>query len=515
MPLVPIKTSKKDSFGSNLPPLSLLGEASNYTESKAHAETIKNVLNKSFKDFGLDCSVTNYKVAPSIIRYYISLSATTKIRELTALKEDLSARVKNKKLRISTSDGVVIDIPNAIKHTVLHRDIMEELLSKDLPQLTMACGRDIDGEAHYIDLEKAPHLLVGGITGGGKSVCINSLIVSLLMRNSPEHLKFIMIDPKVIELTFFTGLPHLLFPVATTLEESEKLIKWCVEEMKRRYIELKKIKRKNLADIPIDKRPFPIIILVIDELAEITISKKSDELTDDLCSLARMARASGIHMILVTQRPDKEAIPGQLKFNIPSAISLPVKKDYESRIVLGQEGAEKLSGKGDMLVKSIDDEEAVRCQGSFLSEKQLEDVVEWWKEKCYPHQDKETAATDGENDEDEIMPKINFIQELEEPIISDESFQDENESYSNTSQAELTLRRNICEFRISNNDAEIQIPTIRDLAAQLNISVKPVYKILELLREEGWIKTIGANRYAKTIVTISREDAEEWVKNFQ
>jgi DNA segregation ATPase FtsK/SpoIIIE-like protein len=273
--------------------------------------------------------------------------------------------------------------------------------------------------------------------------------------------------------------------------------------MNRRYIELRKIKRKNLADIPIKQRPFPIIVVVIDELAEITMSKKASELTDDLNSLARMARASGIHMILATQRPDKDAVPGQLKSNIPSAIALKVLKDYESRIILGQEGAEKLIGRGDMLVSAIGEEELVRCQGSFLRDEQIESIVEWWKENY-------------KEESEDVNPKINFIdtEEPSEPIISDEEFQKETGSY--TAQAELTLRRNICDFRISNDDAEIQIPTIRDLAAQLNISVKPVYKILELLREEGWIKTIGTNRYAKTIVTLSREDAEEWVtKNFQ
>lgn len=508
LPAVAIK-SKKSSFGSDMPPLSLLGNPSNNNESKDHAENIKTVLNKSFKDFNLDCTVTDYIIGPTITRYILKLSSTTKIRELTSVQEDLSARVKTKKLRISTSNGIFIEIPNLKKQNVTHRDIMDELIDEDLPQLAMACGRTANGGAYYIDLARAPHLLVGGATGGGKSVCVNSLIISLLLRNSPEDLKIVMIDPKVIEFEFYKDLPHLLFPVANTLEKSAEVIKWCVNEMNRRYTELRKIKRKNLADIPIKQRPFPIIVVVIDELAEITMSKKASELTDDLNSLARMARASGIHMILATQRPDKDAVPGQLKSNIPSAIALKVLKDYESRIILGQEGAEKLVGRGDMLVSAIGEEELIRCQGSFLSDEQIESIVEWWKEKCKPQDSEELAVSADE----EIMPKINFTKEPEESIIIDEEFQEENESY--TSQVELTLRRNICDFRISNDDAEIQIPTIRDLAAQLNSSVKPVYKILELLREEGWIKTIGTNRYAKTIVTLSREDAEEWAKNFQ
>ncbi len=473
LPQVTIK-SKKNSFGSNMPPLSLLGNPSNNKESKDHAENIKAVLNKSFKDFNLDCTVIDYVLGPTITRYNLKLSSTTKIREITSVQEDLSARVKTKKLRISTSNGIFIEIPNLKKQTVKHRDIMDELLEEDLPQLAMACGRTANGGAYYIDLARAPHLLVGGATGGGKSVCVNSLIVSLLLRNSPKDLKLIMIDPKVIEFEFYKDLPHLLFPVANTLEKGGEVIKWCVNEMNRRYAELRKMKRKNLADIPIKQRPFPIIVVVIDELAEITMSKKASELTDDLNSLARMARASGIHMILATQRPDKDAVPGQLKSNIPSAIALKVLKDYESRIILGQEGAEKLIGRGDMLISAIGEEELIRCQGSFLSDEQIEAVVDWWKDNYK------------EDESEDINPKINFIESPEDLVT------EEPEICNSISQADTTLRRNICNFRLTNGDeTEIQIPTIRVLSNDLNISTRQVSYILEQLKTENWIKKIG------------------------
>jgi len=507
VPIPNIKNSKKaNNFGSNLPPLSLLGKPSNHNKSIEHAEHTKRVLNKSFKDFNLDCIVTDYKIGPSITRYNLQMSSTTKIRELMSAQEDLSVRVKSKKLRILTTNGVLIEIPNAKKQTVIHRNIMDELLYKDLPQLTMACGRTANGGAYYIDLAKAPHLLVGGATGGGKSVCVNSLIVSLLMRNSPDDLKLIMIDPKVIEFEFYKDLPHLLFPVANTLDKSAQVIKWCVNEMNRRYEELRNMKRKNLADIPVNQRPFPIIVVVIDELAEITLSKKAGDLTDDLNSLARMARASGIHMILATQRPDKDAVPGQLKSNIPSAIALKVLKDYESRIILGQEGAEKLIGRGDMLISAIGEEELIRCQGSYLSDEQIESVVEWWKENY------------SEGNLEELKPKINFEKSLDEKTSSEE-IQEENKFESekpSTSQAELILRKNICDFRLSNDDdTEIQLPTIRELSNELNISTRQVSYILEQLKAEEWIKKLGETSNAKLVVTIPREIAIKCLENFQ
>ncbi|MFZ5988384.1 MAG: DNA translocase FtsK [Bacillota bacterium] len=499
MPSLPMPArNNKSSFGCNLPPLSLLGDLTNYKESRDHADNIKGILNKTFRDFNLDCTVTDYKIGPTITRYNLSLSSTTKIREITSIKEDLAARVKTKKLRIITSNGISIEIPNLKRQNVTHRDIMDELINEDLPPLAMACGRTANGAPYYINLAKAPHLLVGGSTGQGKSVCVNALIISLLMRNSPEHLKLVMIDPKVIEFEFYNDLPHLLFPIANTLDKSAEVIKWCVNEMNRRYIELRKIKRKNLADIPIDQRPFPVIVIVIDELAEITLSKKAGELTDDLNSLARMARAAGIHMILATQRPDKDAVPGQLKSNIPSAIALKVLKDYESRIILGQDGAEKLIGNGDMLVAAIGEEELIRCQGSFLSDQQIESVVEWWKE----------------NYEEDIKPRINICKGAPDPVEKN-AVQNEIHTEKINANAEIILRKNICYSRISNNDNEIQLPTIRELANNLNISTRQVFYLLNQLKLEGWIKKTGTSSDAKNIVIISKEEAEKWSKNLQ
>lgn len=510
-----LKTSTYDgsSFGPGLPPISLLGSMDSYVESKNYAESTKVLINKLFKDFSLDCSVGNYQVGPTVTRFYLNLSPTLKIRDVTSLQEDLAARIKSRNLRIATSNGVFIEVPNKEKQNVTQREIMEELRTQKLSQLSMVCGRSGSGEAYFVDLAKAPHLLVGGATGGGKSVCVNSLIITLLMKNSPEDLKLIMIDPKVIEFEFYQDLPHLLFPVANSLEKSVEVLKWCVKEMNRRYVELRNIKKKNLIDIPIKERPFPIIVIVIDELAELTMSKQASELTDSLNSLARMARAAGMYMILATQRPDKDAIPGQLKSNIPSSIALKVKHDYESKIILGQMGAEKLVGKGDMLINMNGEEELVRCQGSFLKDEHIESVVNWWKDNY-----KGNSSIDNNNctklHEGKNTIVFNFS---DEPIFSEDASFDAFEKNSDErneqgESPEETLRKSICMSLISNDeDTDIVIPPIRDLADSMETTTHQIRIALEVLKKEGWIETEGSTKNSRNIVRMSRKDAEIWL----
>lgn len=488
------------SFGKGLPPLDLLGEPTNYREVTGKAEMTKSLLNSTFKDFGLNVKVKRFQTGPTITKYFLELAPDVRLKDIKAIQEDIAIRVEAKNLRISSTNGLAIEIPNAEKQKVIHREVLEELKEKKLPQLTMAVGRTTIGEPYYLDLESCPHLLVGGTTGGGKSVCVNSLIITLLMRNSPEHVTFIMVDPKVIEFAFYKDLPHLLFPVANDLEKTSQILKWAVQEMKRRYKVLENLKKKQLSDIPIKERPFPVIIIVIDELAELTMSKNADEMIESLNSLARMARASGIHMIFATQKPDKDAVPGQLKANVPSAIGLKVKHNYESRIILGSEGAEKLIGKGDMLINAPGEEDFIRCQGSFLEDKQIEDVVKWWKDN---YRNAETSQLDLE------MPVNDSSEEIsEDPIKYEVTAEDDEEKES----SEIVLRRSICEGVLAEDEeTEIKLPTIREISTALDVSKWAAEQIIESLKKDRWIDKVGETKNSRTIVILSREAAEKWL----
>lgn len=490
------------SFGAGLPPLSLLGDVESFFKAKSNAEEITRQINEAFVDFNISARVEKYKTGPTISRYFLKLASSVKLKDINSIRDDLSIRVKTKNIRISTSDGIVLEIPNLEKRTLLHREVMEEVLNSKLPQLAMLCGKNILGDPYCVDLANAPHLLVGGSTGQGKSVCVNSLIISLLMRNSPKDLKFIMIDPKVIEFAFFVNLPHLLFPVANDIEKSKEILQWCVKEMKRRYEELKKLKLKSLYDLPINKRPFPVIVIVVDELAQLTaLNKTPDDFIEALGSLATMARACGMHMILATQRPDKEAVPGQISSNITSAIALKVRKDYESRIIIGQEGAEKLIGKGDMLVSVPGEDDLVRCQGSFLKNEHIEAVVEWW-EKNYSSEGKEivevdTASAAAENVDDEC----------------DQVEQEQQDNEIQESSPELALRRSICKDVLDTpEDTQINLPTLKEMIEILNLSEWNVRKIIEKLTAEKWITTIGEKKGTKTIVILNKNIAELWIE---
>jgi len=387
------------------PPLSLLEDDKGRIVSgdiKANA----NIIKRTLQNFGIDVEMDEVSIGPSVTRYALKPAEGVKISRIIGLQNDLSLALAAHPLRIEApipgKSLVGIEIPNSIKSTVgLSALIGSEEFQKSEKALLVTLGKGISGKSHFVNIAKMPHVLVAGATGSGKSVTIHAIITSLLYRNSPENLRFIMIDPKRVELTLYNKIPHLLTPVITDAKKTILALKWATKEMDRRYDvleshavkdidsyhknilapELKKIeelKKKGSYDPEknIAPEPFPYIVIVIDELADIMMAYPR-ELEAGIVRLAQMSRAVGIHLILSTQRPSVNVITGIIKANIPSRIALQVVSQIDSRTILDTPGAEKLLGAGDMLFMGGEMSKPVRIQSAFVSEKEVKDVVKY------------------------------------------------------------------------------------------------------------------------------------------
>jgi S-DNA-T family DNA segregation ATPase FtsK/SpoIIIE len=376
------------------PPLELL-EKDSGKPSAGDIKASANIIKRTLQNFGIVVEMDEVSIGPSITRYALKPAEGVKLSRIVALQNDLSLALAAHPLRIEApipgKSLVGIEIPNRVKSTV---GLASLLGTKDFAEspapLLMGLGRGISGLASFANLAKAPHLLIAGATGSGKSVTIHTLITSLLYRNPPERLRFIMIDPKRVELTLYNKIPHLLTPVVTEAKKAILVLKWATKEMERRYnlLESHAVRdiqsyHKNILGtaMPVaegqeepDKMPY--IVIIIDELADI-MSTYPRELEAAIVRLAQMSRAVGIHLVLSTQRPSVEVITGLIKANIPSRIALQVASQIDSRTILDMAGAEKLLGSGDMLYLSGDMSKPIRLQSAFISEEEVKKVVNY------------------------------------------------------------------------------------------------------------------------------------------
>jgi len=385
------------------PPLSLLERDSGKPgvgDIKANA----NIIKRTLQNFGIEVEMDEISIGPSITRYALKPAEGVKLSRIVGLQNDLSLSLAAHPLRIEApipgKSLVGIEIPNTTKTVVRLGSLLgEKGFGESVHPLMLALGRSISGHSHFTNLAKAPHLLIAGATGSGKSVVIHTLITSLLYRNPPEALRFLMIDPKRVELTLYNKIPHLLTPVITDAKKTILTLRWAAKEMDRRYDILEKhaardiqsyhtniyeparkgVETENEADL-VDELPpaMPYIVIVIDELADI-MSMYPRELEAAIVRLAQMSRAVGIHLILSTQRPSTEVITGLIKANIPSRIALQVPSQIDSRTIIDMPGAEKLLGSGDMLYLGGDTSKPIRIQGSFLSETEVKEVANYLK----------------------------------------------------------------------------------------------------------------------------------------
>ncbi len=354
-------------------------------DTEANALKIQKTLNK----FGIDVEMGETKVGPTVTQYTFRPAEGVKLSRITTLSNDLSLSLAAHPIRIEApipgKSLVGVEVPNRAKAIVGLREILEDQAFKDRKNnLFVVLGKDVAGTAWLYDLTKMPHLLVAGATNSGKSVCLNSIIVSLLYQNNPDELRFIMVDPKRVELPTYNGIPHLLTPVITDVNKTINALKWCLNEMERRYDVLNKAGKRNIQSYNVvSKEKLPYIVFIIDELADFMMTS-GKEMEASIIRLAQMSRAIGIHLILATQRPSVDVITGLIKANVPTRIAFSVASLVDSKTILDSSGAEKLLGQGDMLFMTAEFSKPKRIQGAYLSDAEINDVVSYIKDKSGP-----------------------------------------------------------------------------------------------------------------------------------
>ncbi len=349
-----------------------------------HGVAVK--LQKTLASFGVDAKVTNITKGPTVTRYELTPSTGVKVSKIVNLSDDIALNLAAKSIRIEApipgKAAVGIEVPNAICESVMLREVIEsDTFKNHKSKLAFALGKDAAGEVCVGDIAKMPHVLIAGATGSGKSVCINSIIVSILYKAKPSEVKMILVDPKMVELSGYNGIPHLLIPVVTDPKKAAGALNWAVQEMVNRYnlFASKGVKDIKGYNFVMEKESegvkLPQIVIIIDELADLMMVAPND-VEDAICRLAQMARAAGMHLVIATQRPSVDVITGIIKANIPSRIAFTVSSQVDSRTILDMAGAEKLLGKGDMLYYPVGETKPLRMQGTFISEKEIESIVD-------------------------------------------------------------------------------------------------------------------------------------------
>lgn len=392
-----IKSTKEPVKEYKSPPLSLLKHGRKAGgDSDVYLRETAMKLQQTLQTFGVNVTVTNISCGPSVTRYELQPEMGVKVSKIVGLADDIKLNLAAADIRIEApipgKAAVGIEVPNKENSAVMLRDLLESQEFKDSrSKISFATGKDIAGQVVVSDIAKMPHVLIAGATGSGKSVCINTLIMSILYKAKPEEVKLIMIDPKVVELSVYNGIPHLMIPVVTDPKKAAGALNWAVAEMTKRYqmfaeYNVRDIKGYNakveaIKDIEDPNKPeaMPQIVIIVDELADLMMVAPG-EVEEAICRLAQLARAAGIHLVLATQRPSVNVITGLIKANMPSRIAFSVSSGVDSRTIIDMNGAEKLLGKGDMLFYPSGYQKPVRVQGAFVSDKEVQMVVEFLKE---------------------------------------------------------------------------------------------------------------------------------------
>ena len=409
------------------------GRAATKLGKKAVTDTA-NKLQKTLYSFGVSAKVENVSVGPSITRYELKPAEGVRVSKIANLADDIALSLAAETIRIEApipgKQAVGIEIPNKEKEVVALRDIIDSNeFKKAKSKLSFALGKDAAGEAIVTDIAKMPHVLIAGSTGSGKSVCINTLITSIIYKAKPSEVKLVMVDPKVVELSVYNGIPHLLIPVVTDPKKAAGALAWAVQEMVNRY---HLFAEKNVRDIAgyneaLEKEgtegKLPQIVIIIDELADLMMVAKND-VEDAICRLAQMARAAGMHLVIATQRPSVDVITGIIKANIASRISFAVTSQVDSRTILDSAGAEKLLGKGDMLFFPTGVLKPIRIQGAFVSDSEVEQIVAFLKENGGPTYSEDVLekieranTTDKELDEQDDDETDPFLMEAIDTVV--------------------------------------------------------------------------------------------------
>ncbi|HEY8888820.1 MAG TPA: DNA translocase FtsK 4TM domain-containing protein [Clostridium sp.] len=480
-------TRTKPNYKYQYPTLELLNENTTAKMNKNDKKELLNNANKlqeTLSSFGVEAKVIQVTKGPSVTRFELQPNAGVKVSKIVNLADDIALNLASSGVRIEApipgKAAVGIEVPNKELSAVYLREVIEsnEFLETN-KNLSFSLGKDIGGNCVVSDLTKMPHLLVAGATGSGKSVCINSLIISLLYKYSPEDVKLLLIDPKVVELNIYNGIPHLLIPVVTDPKKSAGALNWAVNEMSRRYKSfadnnVRSIEGYNeLANKGIVENKLPWIVIIIDELADL-MTVCANDVEEYIGRLAQMARAAGMHLVIATQRPSVDVITGVIKANIPSRISFAVSSQIDSRTILDSSGAEKLLGKGDMLFYPVGEAKPIRIQGAFVSEEEVERVVDFIKNQ---------------------KTEVNYEKEIIDEIESSSSNKDKNDDVDE-------LLNEAIKIVVENGQASTSL-----LQRKLKIGYNRAARIIEQMEESKIISGRNGSKPREILLRDSELDS--------
>jgi S-DNA-T family DNA segregation ATPase FtsK/SpoIIIE len=432
-PLEKLKKEKTKKFAetsvssTSLPPLSLLNPVPSQRKTVDEVKMAGRKLCQTLGDFRVEVEIDEVKEGPAVNRFEVRLAPGVKVSKLMSLSSDLalSLAVPNVRIEVPVSGKslVGVEVPKKKINFVYLRELLEgEKFRESKAKLLFPLGKDIAGAPVWVNLESLPHLLIGGATGSGKSVCINSLIVSILYRDLSEEVKFLLIDPKTVELVDYSGIPHLLFPPITEIKQANSALEWVVQEVKRRYQQFSQAGVRDIASfnskMKSENEPIiPYLVVIIDELADLMMLAGTG-LEKTICRIAQLARATGIHLVVATQRPSVDVITGLIKANFPSRISFAVASQVDSRTILDATGAERLVGNGDMLYSPVEASQPFRIQGSFISPSEVKRVVDFIREQGKPtYLDEIVKGVEEEKDQGEIPSHDELFPEAKELVM--------------------------------------------------------------------------------------------------
>ena len=483
--------------GYMFPPISLLKKPQNKNSHENQADVKENVgiLEQVFADFGVEGKVVAINIGPAVTQYEMEIKAGTKVSKILSLNREVALALGARDVRIQApipgKKTVGVELPNKVTSIVTVREILEAVpKSKDDSKLLAVLGRDILGNPIYFEINKTPHLLVAGTTGSGKSICINSIIISLIMRTRPEEVKLVLVDPKKVELSVYNGEPHLLAPVVTEPRKANIALKKIIVEMERRYDLFSDNGVKNIAgyntlvekknEILLEEqklRKLPYIVVIIDELADLMLVA-AKEVEDSITRITQMARAAGIHLIVATQRPSTDVITGLIKANIPSRISFAVSNSIDSRTILDMVGAEKLLGKGDMLFLPLGENTPLRVQGTYISEDEISNVVNYTIAQQKAHYDNTLLMDDEEMN---ATSMVDSKDATEEPLYNE-----------------------IVEFVVTQGKASASL-----LQRRFRLGYNRAARAIDLLEERGIVGPSNGSKPREVLVKIEPKNNDE------
>ena len=480
-----------------LPPIELLDAPKNKKNNTDHQIIEKNIetLEKVLKDFGIIGRVVEVNIGPTVTQYEMELNSGTKVSKLLSINKEISLALAKKDVRIQApipgKSTVGIEMPNDHAQSVSLRETIEGMpKNTNTSLLAVALGKDIMGKVKYCEIDKTPHLLVAGATGSGKSVCINGIIISILMKARPDEVKLVMVDPKKVELGIYNGIPHLLTPVVTDPRKASIALKRAVSEMERRYDLFEELGTKNITSynkiieeknkkLPEDEKynKMPYIVVIVDELADLMLVA-GKEVEDSIMRITQMARAAGIHLIIATQRPSTDVITGLIKANIPSRISFAVSSSIDSRTILDMTGAEKLLGKGDMLFLPMGESAPDRIQGSFVSEEEIKKVVDYTISQQKAQFDSNFMDLDSVDHEKKNNPISDDKEEYDDPLYNE-----------------------VVEFVVTTGKASASL-----LQRKFKLGYNRAARIIDLLEERGIIGPQNGSKPREVLIKLEKDD---------